>query len=290
MASYREHLSFSAVIGVIYGVCSVFVTGFGFIQGAIAGYLTMLGGILPDLDSETGTPVRELLGISAAGAPLVLMQYLLSWGGDPERVIFFGIVIYMAIRFAGPMILSRLTVHRGMFHSIPAMLIAGLIVYLIYRSNEISVRMLMGIGIALGYFSHLLLDEIYSVQWNGLRVRLKKSAGSAIKLMSKLAWPNIVTYGILFALGYGSLIQTNRLIEQLPPPEMVPPEQMADAPVFPHNSYVAAEVPGRESVHSSHHSSAEEADDAKEASDPFEMFSSEEEQIALPPEKLPEHF
>ena len=49
--------------------------------------------------------------------------------------------------------------------------------------------------------SHLLLDEIYAVEWKGGRWRFKKSFGTAMKLWGKSAWANISTYGKLIIVG-----------------------------------------------------------------------------------------
>jgi membrane-bound metal-dependent hydrolase YbcI (DUF457 family) len=45
----------------------------------------------------------------------------------------------------------KLTVHRGMFHSIPALIIAAEVTFLAYHSDDIKVRMLMAIGTGLGF-------------------------------------------------------------------------------------------------------------------------------------------
>ena len=52
-------------------------------------------------------------------------------------------------------------------------------------------------GLLLGVMSHLILDEIYAVEWKGGRWRFKKSFGTAMKLWGKNAWANISTYGKL---------------------------------------------------------------------------------------------
>jgi hypothetical protein len=87
-----------------------------------------------------------------------------------------------------------------MFHSIPAMLIFGLIVYLEYHSPNRSIRILFALGVMIGFLSHLILDEIYSVDFNGIRIKLKSSAGSAIKFASKSVAATAVCYGLLGAL------------------------------------------------------------------------------------------
>ena len=73
----------------------------------------------------------------------------------------------MAIRFGLAAVLHRITVHRGMFHSLPTMAIFGEITYLLVSSGSDRLRWFLAGGVMAGYFSHLLLDEIYSVQWNG---------------------------------------------------------------------------------------------------------------------------
>ena len=60
-------------------------------------------------------------------------------------------------------------------------------------------------GVCLGFLSHLVLDEIYSVEWSGVHVRLNKFAES-VKFVGKNAIPNLVTYSLLMVLTYVSLV------------------------------------------------------------------------------------
>jgi hypothetical protein len=53
----------------------------------------------------------------------------------------------------------------------------------------------------LGFLSHLVLDEIYSVDFMGLRVRLNKYAGSALKFFSPSWTATLIAYAILAGLG-----------------------------------------------------------------------------------------
>ena len=54
----------------------------------------------------------------------------------------------------------------------------------------------------IGFLSHLVLDEIYSVDWRGVRIKLKASAGSAVKFMSPSVIATATCYAILGGLGY----------------------------------------------------------------------------------------
>ena len=203
MAAYREHVSVSGLLGVAVGLGSWQLLGFTIVQSMLAGWLTAIGGILPDLDSESGRPVREMFGLTAAVAPLLLLGRVLYWTGlpnDPETVMVLFLAMYLGIKYGLAALVGAVSVHRGMFHSIPALLIAAEGTYLLYPGDSIRVKFLMGAAVSIGFFSHLLLDELYSVQWSGVRITLKKSAGSAIKLFGPGFGGNAVAYMLLAGL------------------------------------------------------------------------------------------
>jgi hypothetical protein len=54
----------------------------------------------------------------------------------------------------------------------------------------------------LGFLSHLVLDEAYSVDFTGARLRLNRYAGSALKLASRSWAATLTTYLLLAALAY----------------------------------------------------------------------------------------
>ena len=214
MAGYRTHVTVSGMLGVAYGAGAAYLldTTFTPVQGALAGVLTWVAGMLPDIDSDSGKPVREVFSLLAAVAPVAMMGHLLEWGKDPEGAMLLAVAVYAAIRYGGSSLLCRLSVHRGMFHSIPAMLIAAELAFLAYKSPSNTVKLLMAGGVALGFFSHLLLDEIYAVEWSGVRIKLNKFAGSAIKLAGKRHIPNVFTYSLLMVMTYAALVQSGLVI------------------------------------------------------------------------------
>lgn len=227
MAGYREHISVSGLCGVGYGAAAAGMFGFSPVQGALAGCLTWVAGMLPDLDSQSGRPVRELFGLAAAVVPFVMMQRLLAWAdGSTEQALLMAVGLYAAVRYGAAYVLGKLAVHRGMFHSLPALVIAAELVFLGYKSEFLSVRLLMAGGVALGFFSHLLLDELYSVEWTGIRLRMNQAAGSAVKLFSRSVLPNLATYGLLAVLTYVALIDLG-LMEQ--PRSLAPQDLLRQA-------------------------------------------------------------
>jgi hypothetical protein len=54
----------------------------------------------------------------------------------------------------------------------------------------------------IGFMSHLIMDEIWSVDLSGITIRLKSSAGSALKLFSPSLAGTLCAYVILAALTY----------------------------------------------------------------------------------------
>jgi membrane-bound metal-dependent hydrolase YbcI (DUF457 family) len=204
MASYRGHLMFSSVLGGVYG-------GLGDVLGHLdwgpvflgAG-LTTVGGLLPDLDSDSGVPVRELFGLAAVVVPVLLVNRILAYGFTNEQTLVILGSVYLFIRFVLSNVFRRVTVHRGMYHSLPAMLIAGLVVFLTYENSDpnVYVRLFLAGGVMLGFLSHLLLDELYSVNFMGVAIKVNKYAGSALKLRSPSSVATVLTYLLLGGLLY----------------------------------------------------------------------------------------
>ena len=64
-----------------------------------------------------------------------------------------------------------------MFHSLPAALIAGELAFLLASGDDVRLRIYKAGAVVLGYVSHLVLDELYSLEWYRGRLRLKRSFG-----------------------------------------------------------------------------------------------------------------
>ncbi|AWM41677.1 hypothetical protein GobsT_72390 [Gemmata obscuriglobus] len=200
MAGFRTHITVSGGLGIAYGGFAVQPLGFSTEVGILAAGVTAVGGMLPDLDSDSGVPVREMFGLLAAVVPMLFIRRMMHAGMPLESICATLLFAYLFIRYFVANVFKQFTVHRGMYHSIPAMLIAGLCVYLAYPDR--GVRFILGVGVMVGFLSHLILDEIYSVDWRGIKPKLKASAGSALKLASPSVPATMVCYLILGGLMY----------------------------------------------------------------------------------------
>jgi len=218
VAGFRTHITVSGALGVVYGGAAVQPGGFDTDVAILAAGLTAAGGMLPDLDSDSGVPVREMSGLAAAVLPLLLVPRMVQTGMTREAVLASVLFGYVFIRYVVANVFRRLTVHRGMYHSIPAMLIAGLVVYLAYHSPDRSVRLLLAGGVMLGFASHLVLDEVYSVDWRGVRPKLKSSAGTAFKFGSSSLAATATCYAILGGLLWLAYKDSLKPVEEYPDP------------------------------------------------------------------------
>lgn len=197
MAGFRTHITTSSVLGVAYGAGAWLLFDVPPSTCIVAGGLCSISGMLPDLDSDSGVPVRETVSLIAAAIPMLMLDRFKRLGLSEEMMACAAIVIYCILRFGVAEIFKRYTVHRGMWHSIPACAIAGLITFLVVSGEDFNIRLYKTMAVVLGFMSHLVLDEIWSINVGLGGVKVKKSFGTAIKFYSDSLWANVSTYAKL---------------------------------------------------------------------------------------------
>ncbi len=231
MAGFKTHISTSTACGIGYGLAGYYYMNVPADEAILAGTLCSFGGMLPDLDSSSGVPVRETFAFLSAIVPMMVMARLRDSGLSPHTLLVIGILTYFVMRFGVSKLFKKYTVHRGMWHSIPAAASVGLLVYILAYSHGQFLAIYTAGAAVLGFMSHLVLDEIWSVERNGVRVRLKKSFGTALKFWStKSMWANVSTYGKLALLVAIVAMQPKWLTEVHPhaQPESPAGKQVAD--------------------------------------------------------------
>lgn len=214
MASFYGHITTSATLGAAVGAFGVWQFNYDWGVVFLAAGLCAIGGMLPDLDSDSGIPVREMFGLAGVLVPLLLVGRLRRLDLTPEQILVIMAGAYLLVRYGLSEVFRRITVHRGMYHSVPAMLIAGLAVFLMHRPDgpiagqELQKRFYFAAAVMIGFLSHLVLDELFAVDLMGVVPKLNQFAGSAVKLWSQ-SWPaTLLTYAILCALGYMAWVST----------------------------------------------------------------------------------
>lgn len=198
MANFHTHIGASTLLGVGYGAVAHFYFDISLAHSLVAAALCSIAGMLPDLDHKLGIPLRETLNFVAVLVPMLMMPRFTELGLTSEQLVFVALISYVLIRFVGGAIFRKFTKHRGMWHSIPAAATAGMLTYIICLSPEQDIRMMKSWAVVLGFLLHLLLDEIYSVDLIGRR--LKKSSGTAIKFFGNHTGANVFAYANLIIL------------------------------------------------------------------------------------------
>jgi membrane-bound metal-dependent hydrolase YbcI (DUF457 family) len=202
MAGFKTHITVSTLAGAGYGAAAYAFYDLPGPACILAGGLCSVSGMLPDIDSGPGRPLRESLAFAAAVVSTMLVDRFQQFGWSMESIILAGAFVYLLVRFGVAELVKRYTDHRGMFHSIPAAIIFGELAYLL-AAGDLRLRLYKAGGVVLGYMIHLVLDEMYSVYYVRGRMHVKKSFGTAIKLFDRhKLWPNLSTYAKLAAFTF----------------------------------------------------------------------------------------
>ncbi|MBN2023718.1 MAG: metal-dependent hydrolase [Pirellulales bacterium] len=199
MADFKTHIATSTLLGLGYGAGAHYWFDVPVTTSVLAGGLCAVSGMLPDLDSGPGRPLRESMAFAAAVVSMMLIDRFEQLGLGTEMIVLAGAGVYLTIRFGLAALLRRYTTHRGMFHSLPAALIAGEVAFLLV-SGDVRLRLYKAGAVVLGYVSHLVLDELYSIEWYRGRIRFKQSFGTGLKVLGHHWWPNVSTYAKLALL------------------------------------------------------------------------------------------
>ena len=200
MAGFKTHITTSTVVGIGYGAAAHGLFDVPIPTCALAAGLCSVSGMMPDFDSESGTPVREGSAFAAAIVPMLMMDRFQAMGWTNETIALAAAGIYVVVRFALPYLLGKFSVHRGMWHSYPAAAIAGLLAFMVCSGPSTEIRIFKASAGGVGFMSPFILDETYATAMTRGRIRFKKSFGTAMKFTSKSLWANLSTYGKLAAL------------------------------------------------------------------------------------------
>ena len=199
MADFKTHICVSTVAGIFYGVGG-FQAGLPWESCAIGTALCSVSGMLPDLDSDSGIPLREAVAFSSAFVPMLMVDRLQRMGFGHEMMLIITVAVYLFLRFGLAEIFRRYTVHRGMWHSVPAGLSAAMFAFVICSSENMHLRMFKTVAIFVGFMSHILLDEIWSVEYRRGRYTFKHSFGTALQFWSDNRIANLFSYALLASL------------------------------------------------------------------------------------------
>jgi len=183
MANFPTHIAVGTVVSGALATVTLaaeVVAPENLVAVTLAG---VLGSVLPDIDLKDSRPSRAMfagLGVFFAFAVLFSLQQKYS----VAEMIILWLGTLMLVRFVGHAIFYRLSAHRGIWHSILASLFCAATTATIFTTllgRDEGVAWLAGGFLIIGYLTHLILDELYSV--DVMDTRLKASFGTALKLV-----------------------------------------------------------------------------------------------------------
>lgn len=220
MASFRAHFSF----GILLGVAAVAaIVSFALADSSsffVAVFVAaVIGGIMPDMDSDSGIPFHVTFGVlSCIAGSLALIHVMQTAPRDYQLLIGWPIGAMFLVWVVAGAIFKKITRHRGMVHSIPAALLSGLMTFIIAQKYGFVEKdaFFLALALTIGYLGHLVLDEIYAaVNFHGVPFIPNKAFGSALKFLSHSHLINALVYGLIIFLLGGSWDSLSHLSEAL---------------------------------------------------------------------------
>jgi LexA-binding, inner membrane-associated putative hydrolase len=183
MANFPTHIAVGTVVSGALATVTLaadVVAPENLVAVTLAG---VLGSVLPDIDLKDSRPSRAMfagLGVFFAFAVLFSLQQKYS----VIEMIILWLGTLVLIRYVAQTFFHRLSAHRGIWHSILASLFCACATATVYTSvlgRPAGVAWLAAGFMIIGYLTHLILDELYSV--DVMDTRLKASFGTALKLI-----------------------------------------------------------------------------------------------------------
>jgi hypothetical protein len=182
MANFPTHIAVGTVVSGALATVTVaadLVAPENVVAVTLAG---VLGSILPDIDLEDSRPAKAMFSGLA-----IFLSFAVLFGLDRKYSIAEMLILWLGtllfVRFAAKEVFFRFSYHRGVWHSLLAMLFCAFVTAWIFSrllGRHDSVAWLGAAFMGAGYLTHLILDEIYSVDF--MDTRIKASFGTALKL------------------------------------------------------------------------------------------------------------
>ncbi len=205
MSGFKTHLTGGAVSGAAMSGLLIInhPANFNSVQIFTVFLLGTLGGLIPDLDSDTGKPLSLLFGLISVLIPVFFMKKIAQFHEmSPEFLVSYFVVTYFLINIGVCNLIKKITRHRGIMHSIPFSVLCGQAGFLAFMPSGKYMATAAGVSLFFGCMSHLILDEIHSMSWgHGLLPRTNQFSGSALKFKSGSILSSLFIYLLISIAG-----------------------------------------------------------------------------------------
>ncbi|MCB1511311.1 MAG: metal-dependent hydrolase [Hyphomicrobiaceae bacterium] len=181
MANFATHIGVGTVVSGAFATITLaadVIAPDSLVAVTLAG---VLGSVLPDIDLKDSRASRALFaGLATFFSFCVLFLNADKYSIAELWLIWLG--AFVLVRYGGEAAFHRFSYHRGIWHSVLAGLFFWFLTAIVFKyvlGRHEGVAWLAGGFLFIGYMTHLILDEIFSVDLMGRR--LKASFGSALK-------------------------------------------------------------------------------------------------------------
>lgn len=185
MANFSTHMIGAAATGVV--AASILASADLLPVNAVPAGVGMvaLGGIFPDVDSDYSDSIELVFGLLGVALGVPVMIGVLPHYGLLVALAALGLT-YVLVRYAIIWPFRKVTVHRGVFHSLPMAVavtcVAATITHLLMGMSTLESWVFASLFLV-GFVTHLALDEMYAVDLANRA--FKRSFGTALKLWEK---------------------------------------------------------------------------------------------------------
>ncbi len=183
MANFTTHIAVGTIVSGAAATLTLaanVISPESLVAVAMAG---VVGSILPDIDLKDSRPSRAVFaGLAVFFSFCVL--FVVAPGYSIAEMWLVWLATLGLVRYGAHAMFHNFSYHRGIWHSLLAGLFFWFLTAIIYHRMlglHEGVAWLAGGFLFLGYVTHLLLDEIYSVDLFDRRI--KASFGSALKFV-----------------------------------------------------------------------------------------------------------
>ena len=202
MANFPTHIAVGTIVSGTLATLTLAVDAVSpenLVGVTLAG---VLGSVLPDIDLKESRPARAMFaGLAVFFAFAVLFSTAGRFSVAEMLILYIGTLAL--VRYGGKWVFFKISYHRGIWHSILAALFVSFFTAAVYYQvlgRPDAVAWLAGGFMFIGYMTHQVLDEVYSV--DVMDTRIKASFGTAIKLVDRKHWGHTGAMAAATALAF----------------------------------------------------------------------------------------
>lgn len=215
MANFPTHIAVGTIVSGALATVTVatdLVAPENIVAVTLAG---VLGSVLPDIDLEDSRPGRAMFaGLGVFFSFAVLFSLERKYSIAEMLVLWLGTLL--VVRYVAKEIFFRISYHRGVWHSILAMVFCAFVTAWVFSNllgRDDGVAWLAAGFMAIGFLTHLVLDELYSV--DVMDTRIKASFGTALKLYDHRRLGHSVAMVVATVLVFMFTPPTNVFVENI---------------------------------------------------------------------------